>query len=258
MVNFIRRTKNKISSISGIVVFLVLWQGLSSLGLVPAFLLPSPFHVVKALGADFPLLMDHAATTLLEAFLGLAIGVLLGFILALLMDRFEFVFKSLYPLLIITQTIPTISIAPLMVLWFGYDMTPKIVLIVIVTFFPIAIGVFDGLRSVDEDIIRLLKSMGASPLQVLWHAKLPSIRPHFFAALRISVSYSIVGAVIAEWLGGMKGLGVYMTRVRKSYALDRMFGVIFVISVTSILLMKCVDLLEKAYSPKLKRKREKS
>lgn len=256
MGNFFDQVKNKISSALGIVVLLVLWQGLSSLGLVPAFLLPSPLRVGQALVGDFPLLMDHAATSLLEAFIGLAIGVFLGFVLALLMDRFVFLYKSLYPLLIITQTIPTISIAPLMVLWFGYGMTPKIVLIVIVTFFPVAIGVFDGLKSIDQDIIKLLKSMGASPLQILWHAKLPSIRPHFFAALRISVSYSIVGAVIAEWLGGMKGLGVYMTRVRKSYALDRMFAVIFVISITSIALMKLVDFLEKAYMPRLKRKRK--
>ena len=250
------KIKNNFSSLVGIAFLLIVWQLLSSLGIVQSFMLPSPIHVCQALIEDFPLLMSHAGTTLLEAFAGLGIGVSLGFVLALLMDRFSFLYKSIYPLLIITQTIPTISIAPLMVLWFGYGMMPKIVLIVIVTFFPVAIGVFDGLKSIDMDIIKLLKSMGANPMQILWHAKLPSIRPHFFAALRISVSYSIVGAVIAEWLGGMMGLGVYMTRVRKSYALDRMFAVIFVISITSILLMKLVGLIEKAYMPRLKRKKE--
>lgn len=248
--------KNKLSSIVGIVFLLILWQLLSSFGIVPSFMLPSPVRVCEAFIEDFPLLMSHAGVTLLEAFAGLGIGVSLGFVIAHLMDRFEFLYKSIYPLLIISQTIPTISIAPLMVLWFGYGMMPKIVLIVIVTFFPVAIGVFDGLKSIDQDIIKLLQSMGADAWQILWHAKLPSIRPHFFAALRISVSYSIVGAVIAEWLGGMMGLGVYMTRVRKSYALDRMFAVIFVISMTSILLMKLVDVIEKAYMPRLKRKKE--
>ncbi|MGO3751570.1 MAG: ABC transporter permease [Peptoniphilaceae bacterium] len=248
---------NSLSSLSGIVLVLLIWQLFSSFGIVKAFMLPSPLSVVNAFVKDFTLLMGHSKTTLVETFIGLSIGVTLGFIIALLMDKFNFVYKSVYPLLIITQTIPTIAIAPLLVLWFGYDMMPKIVLIILVTFFPIAIGVFDGLKSIDEDIIKLLKSMGASNLEILWHAKLPSILPQFFAALRISVSYSIVGAVIAEWLGGMSGLGVYMTRVRKSYALDRMFAVIFLISLISVLLMKLVDLIEKVYMPWINKKENK-
>lgn len=248
---------NSLSSLSGIVLVLLIWQLFSSFGIVKDFMLPSPLSVVNAFVKDFTLLMGHSKTTLVEAFIGLSIGVTLGFIIALLMDKFNFVYKSVYPLLIITQTIPTIAIAPLLVLWFGYDMMPKIVLIILVTFFPIAIGVFDGLKSIDEDIIKLLKSMGASNLEILWHAKLPSILPQFFAALRISVSYSIVGAVIAEWLGGMSGLGVYMTRVRKSYALDRMFAVIFLISLISVLLMKLVDLIEKVYMPWINKKENK-
>ncbi|MGO1580244.1 MAG: ABC transporter permease [Peptoniphilaceae bacterium] len=248
---------NSLSSLSGIVLVLLIWQLFSSFGIVKAFMLPSPLSVVNAFVKDFTLLMGHSKTTLVEAFIGLSIGVTLGFIIALLMDKFNFVYKSVYPLLIITQTIPTIAIAPLLVLWFGYDMMPKIVLIILVTFFPIAIGVFDGLKSIDEDIIKLLKSMGANNLEILWHAKLPSILPQFFAALRISVSYSIVGAVIAEWLGGMSGLGVYMTRVRKSYALDRMFAVIFLISLISVLLMKLVDLIEKVYMPWINKKENK-
>lgn len=220
-------------------------------------MLPSPIDVVQAFISEFPLLMFHAKVSLIEAFLGLTIGVLLGFIIALAMERYNFVYKSLYPILVVTQTIPTVAIAPLLVLWFGYEMMPKIVLIVLVTFFPIAVGVFDGFKSIDPDIIKLLKSMGANKLQILWHAKLPSIKPQFFAALRISASYSIVGAVIAEWLGGSVGLGVYMTRVRKSYTFDKMFAVIFLISILSILLIKFVDILQTIYMPWIKNKKEK-
>ncbi len=254
-----RNITSRITPALGIIFILLVWQVMSNLSLIPEFMLPSPWEVVKAFKEEWPLLQGHLKVTLLEAFLGLSIGVLLGFILALLMEYFDFLYKSLYPILIITQTIPTVAIAPLLVLWFGYGMTPKIVLIVLVTFFPIAVGVLDGFKSVDPDIIKLLKSMGANSFQILRYAKLPNARGHFFASLRISASYSIVGAVISEWLGGFSGLGVYMTRVRKSYSFDKMFAVIFLISLLSILLMKLVDLIQKLSMPWLKNenKREK-
>lgn len=237
------------SSYVAIVGILILWQVLSSMEIIPKFMLPSPLDVVEAFILDFPLLMNHAKTTLLEAFFGLAIGVSLGFMVAVIMDRFHFIYKAVYPILVITQTIPTVAIAPLLVLWLGYGMAPKITLIVIVTFFPITIGLLDGFKSADSDAIQLLKSMNASDRQIFKHIKLPSSIPHFFAGLRISVSYSVVGAVISEWLGGFNGLGVYMTRVKKSYSFDKMFAVILLISVISLALMKGVSLLEKISMP---------
>lgn len=251
-----QNTISKIYSIVGILLILVFWESLTRLNLVPAYMLPGPIDVIKGFIKDFPLLIQHSKITLIEAFLGLGVGILLGFAVALLMEYFDFLYKALYPILIITQTIPTVAIAPLLVLWFGYEMQAKIVLIVLVTFFPITIGVLDGFKSVDSDIIKLFKSMGASELQTLWHAKLPHIKSYFFASLRISASYSIVGAVISEWLGGSGGLGVYMTRVRKSYAFDRMFAVIFLISLLSILLISLVDLLQKISMPWIKDKKE--
>lgn len=212
-------------------------------------MLPSPVEVIRAFIVDFPLLMHHAKTTLLEAFFGLGIGVALGFIVAVLMDRFNYAYRAIYPLLVITQTIPTVAIAPLLVLWLGYGMAPKITLIVIVTFFPITIGLLDGFKSADPDSIKLLQSMNASKGQIFRHIKLPSSLSHFFAGLRISASYSIVGAVIAEWLGGFSGLGVYMTRVKKSYSFDKMFAVILFISVISLLLMSGVTFLQRLTMP---------
>lgn len=247
---------NKILPALGILLILIIWQTLSGFSLVPSYMLPGPINVVKAFISDFSLLMEHSKVTLMEAFLGLFIGVTLGFLVALLMEYFKVLYKMLYPILIITQTIPTIAIAPLLVLWFGYEMKAKIVLIVLVTFFPITIGVLDGFKSVDQDIIKLFKSMGANKLQTLYYAKLPHIKSYFFASLRISAAYSIVGAVISEWLGGYNGLGVYMTRVRKSYAFDKMFAVILLISLLSILLIKLVDLIQKFSMPWLQAKKE--
>lgn len=243
---------NRVSSYVAIVGILILWQFLSAMEIVPKFMLPSPLDVVKAFIFDFPLLMNHARTTLLEAFFGLAIGVSLGFMVAVIMDRFHFIYKAVYPILVITQTIPTVAIAPLLVLWLGYGMAPKITLIVIVTFFPITIGLLDGFKSADSDAIQLLRSMNASDRQIFKHIKLPSSISHFFAGLRISVSYSVVGAVISEWLGGFNGLGVYMTRVKKSYSFDKMFAVILLISIISLILMEGVVFLQKISMPWIK------
>lgn len=177
------------------------------------------------------------------------IGIVLAFIISTLMDRFNFLYKALYPILVITQTIPTIAIAPLLVLWMGFGMAPKITLVVITTFFPIAIGLLNGFESVDADAINLMRAMGANRLQVFRYVKLPNATASFFSGLRISASYAVVGAVVSEWLGGFEGLGVYMTRVKKAYAFDRMFAVIVFISVISLVLMGLVGLLEKAYMP---------
>ena len=236
---------DKIASSIIIAVLLMIWQILSMVNIIPKFMLPSPFEVVKAFVLDFTLLMKHTEVTLVEAFLGLGLGIILGFVVAVIMDRFEYAYKMIYPVLVITQTIPTVAIAPLLVLWMGYGILPKIMLILLTSFFPITIGLLDGFRSVDKDMLNLLKTMGATSFQNFIHLKLPSSLGYFFAGLRISVSYSIIGAVVAEWLGGYDGLGVYMTRVRKSYSFDKMFAVIFLISGISLLLMYFVKKIQR-------------
>lgn len=245
----LQNTTNRIWSISAIALILILWQGISSLGIVDSFMLPSPVQVVKAFISEFPMLMENAGVTLAEAFLGLLIGVAFGCVMAVLMDRFEPLYKAFYPLIVLTQTVPTVAIAPLLVLWFGYEMTPKVILIVITTFFPITVGLLNGFRSVDSDAINLLRAMGAGQAQIFKYIKLPGAMSQFFAGLRISASYAVVGAVISEWLGGFGGLGVYMTRVKKAFSFDKMFAVIFLISMISLLLMKGVDLLQKKCMP---------
>jgi ABC-type nitrate/sulfonate/bicarbonate transport system permease component len=226
-----------------------LGQTVGSVGLVDEFLLPSPVQVVKAFVEEFPLLMEHSFVTLAEALFGLALGILLGFLVAVFMDQFEPLYKACYPLMILSQTIPTVAIAPLLVLWFGYEMAPKVILIVITTFFPIAVGLLNGFKSADKDEINLLRAMGAGRWTIFRYIKYPGALSQFFAGLRISASYAVVGAVISEWLGGFKGLGVYMTRVKQAFSFDKMFAVIFLISVISLLLMKGVDFLQKKCMP---------
>lgn len=245
----LQNTTGKLWAVAALAVILLVWQIASQTGLISRYMLPAPVDVARALIGDFPLLMDNARVTLAEAFLGLGFGVLIGFCMAVLMDRYERVYQACYPLLVVTQTVPTVAIAPLLVLWFGYEMLPKVILIVIVTFFPITIGLLNGFRMADKDTINLLRSMGATKLQIFRHIKLPGAMGEFFSGLRISVSYSVVGAVIAEWLGGFHGLGVYMTRVKRAYAFDKMFAVIFLISIISLLLMWLVELVQKRCMP---------
>ncbi|HIY02288.1 MAG TPA: ABC transporter permease [Candidatus Blautia faecipullorum] len=238
-----------INTLAALLVLLAVWQIVCVLGIVPGYMLPSPVQVVSAFVEEFPLLMSHLRVTLTEAFIGLLCGVAVGFVVAVLMDRFEKLYKAVYPLVVLTQTIPTVAIAPLLVLWFGYEMLPKVILIVITTFFPVTVGVLTGLRSADKDTMNLLRSMGAGRMQIFRYVKLPGAMGQFFSSLRISAAYSVVGAVISEWLGGFSGLGVYMTRVKKAFAFDKMFAVIFLISIISLLLMKLVDFLQKKCMP---------
>ena len=210
---------------------LLIWQLCSDLRVVPKFMLPSPTDVLSAFVSDFPALLLHARVSLSEAFLGLSTAMILSFAVAYLMDRFRFVRDSVYPLLILTQTIPTVAIAPLLVLWLGYGI------------------LLSGFASADGDLINLMRAMGATKGQIFRYVKLPSSAEQFFSGLRISASYSVVGAVIAEWLGGFEGLGVYMMRVKKSYSFDKMFAVILLISIISLLLIKAVDLIKKRSMP---------
>lgn len=246
----------KLPAAAAIILLLIFWQLACASKLVPSYMLPSPLDVVNAFIGDSELLFDNAVITLQEAFIGLACGVSLGFAVAVLMDSFEVFRKAFYPIMVLTQTVPSVATAPLLVLWFGYEMLPKIILIVISTFFPVAVGVFEGFRSADKDSVGLLRSMGANSWQIFRYIKFPSALPQFFSAIRITVAYSVVGAVISEWLGGFGGLGVYMTRVKKAYAFDKMFAVIFLISAISLLLMLLVSVAEKKCMPYRKANKE--
>lgn len=240
---------DKLPAAAALCAVLVIWQIVSVSGIVPSFMLPTPYQVLSAFLGDFPILMQHGWVTLREALLGLFIGIAVAFVLALLMHRFHPLYRALYPLIVMTQTIPTIAIAPLLVLWMGFDMAPKITLVALTTFFPITVSLLEGYASTDRAAVQLLRSMGANRWQIFRHLEFPAALGYFFSGLRVSSSYAVVGAVISEWLGGFEGLGVYMTRVKKAYAFDKMFAVIFLIVAVSLLLMLSVTLLRRAVMP---------
>ncbi|MBQ6020127.1 MAG: ABC transporter permease [Clostridia bacterium] len=244
-----RNITNKLSPVVALALLVGVWAAVCGFGAIPASMLPSPLAVGRAFVSEFPVLLRHLKATLTESLAGLALGVALSFVFASLMDRFRALYRAGYPLLVISQTIPTIAIAPLLVLWMGYGVQPKIALVVLTTFFPITVALLDGYKSVDPDEISLLRSMGAGELQVFRYIKLPASLNSFFSGLKISASYAVVGAVIAEWLGGFDGLGVYMTKVKKAYAFDKMFAVIILIVLVSLALMLAVTALRKILTP---------
>ncbi|UXZ04913.1 ABC transporter permease [Moraxella nasicaprae] len=227
-----------------VILLLAVWQGVVMIGVLPDYLLPSPSQILQALFDDALLLAHHAQYTLATAFLGTAIGLLLSFILSILMDLSKGFRQKVYPILLLNQTIPTIAIAPLLVIWLGYGILPKVVLVVLSVFFPMTIALLDGYRSVENEQLNLFKSMKATTYQTYIHLKIPSAMGYFFTGLKVALSYALISAVVAEWLGGYHGLGVYMTRVRKSYELDNMFAVIFLISFLTLLLIALVKWLE--------------
>ena len=234
---------------AAILLLLLLWQLICTIGQPPKYILPSPADVLRAFREDWLLMLSHARVTLSETFIGLIAGIIIGFLTAVLMDHFEIVRKMLYPLIVVSQTIPTIAIAPLLVIWLGYQMLPKIILIILVVFFPIAVSLLEGFSSVGADTLNLMRSMGANRLQAFIYVKLPNSLGHFFSALKISVSYAVVSAVVSEWIGGTVGLGCYMTRVRKSYASDKMFAVIILISAVSLILIWLTSVLQRVCTP---------
>ena len=232
-----------------VAALLLLWQFLSISGIVPGFMLPSPLRVTAAFAADFSLLMGHLWRTLLEAMAGLALAVAAAFVLAVFMDANRFLKRSITPFLLLTQTMPTIALAPLLILWMGYGYAPKITLVFLTCFFPMTVGLLGAFAQADNDALRLLQSMGAKKWQLYRYIKIPQGMPAFFSGLRIASSYSIIGAVIAEWLGGDAGLGVYMIRVRRSYSFDKMFAVILLTAALSLVLIKLVSIIEKTATP---------
>lgn len=225
---------------------LMLWQG-AAMGINAAFILPSPVQVVRRLWElRGPLLTAHLPATLSVVGIGLAISIVLGLALAILMDASPIAERALYPVVIASQTIPTTALAPIFVLWFGYTIWSKVLVTVLITFFPIVITVFDGFRAVRPEMADLLITFGADRRTVFRKLKVPAALPYFFSALKMAVPLSVIGAAIGEWLGAQSGLGYFSRRMMTQLDGAGVFAPILLLSVTAMLLTGIVTLLEKA------------
>ena len=234
----------------GFIAFLaILWELISLKLNIPNYILPAPSKILSALFTKRELLWKHTQTTFFEAILGFLIAISLAIVLGQLMNCFKKLRVILYPVLLISQTVPLIAIAPLILIWFGFGMMPKIIIVVVICFFPILISFLDGMDQVDEDMVHLMKTMGADNLQIFFKLKVPASLPSFFAGLKISATYSIMGAVIGEWLGAKNGLGIFMTRAISSFKTDELFADIFIVVALSIFMFKIVQVFEGLLMP---------
>ncbi|MDX9871644.1 MAG: ABC transporter permease [Clostridia bacterium] len=241
--------KKYIPSFAFLVLLILLWEGAVRALQIDKFILPSPSVIFKALFGSALLLLEHSKYTAGEAFFGFVLAVAGGMLLAGLMSFFSGVKKTLYPLVILSQTIPIMALAPLLIIWFGYGLLPKIMVVALVCFFPITVSLAEGLAKADADMIRLLQSMGAGKLQIFTKVQLPSALPALFAGLKISATYSMMAAVIGEWLGASRGLGVYLTRSMHSFQTQQLFAAIIVISILSLCFVGLVGLLGRILIP---------
>lgn len=233
-----------------LILFAILsWQLVAIKSGLSSFILPSPTQVVEAAWETRDLLASAIGTTMIETIIGLVVAILLGIAIAAAMDLSSFLRRALYPILVTSQTVQILAIAPLLIIWFGFGLLPKVIIVVLVCFFPMAVSTADGLASSDPDHVALLKAMGATRGQIWRLVRLPSALPSFFSGLRIAVTYSVVGATIGEWVGGSGGLGLYMLRSKNALATDQVFVAIVITSAISIGLFALIYFLERALLP---------
>jgi ABC-type nitrate/sulfonate/bicarbonate transport system permease component len=225
------------------------WQGVASLHSVDDLTLASPVETVQAFGDDHDLLLDNAWTTLLESVLGLGIALAVGAGAAIAMHLIPWLREAAYPLLIATQAVPIVVVAPLLVLAFDYGIGPKLAIVALICFFPITVNLVDGLRSVEPDLLKLMRSMGASRLATLWKVELPSSLPYLFSGLRIAATVSVVGAVFGEWAGADKGLGRLVLLGITQLETPRVYAAVVILTLMALALFALVTLTQRLAAP---------
>ena len=238
--------KNKINLPSLILTFvlLIIWEA-AAVGIDAQYILPTPVQVIRKLWELRVILFTvHLPATMGVTVLGFVISIVLGVLLAVIMDNFKTAEKALYPIIVASQTIPTTAIAPLFILWFGYSIWSKVLVTILITFFPIVITVFDGFKSTKREMEELLETYGASKKDIFFMLKLPTALPNFFSAVKMSVPLSVIGAAIAEWLGAQSGLGYFSKRMMTQLDGAGVFAPIVLLSAVAMLSVALINILE--------------
>jgi ABC-type nitrate/sulfonate/bicarbonate transport system permease component len=232
-----------------ILILITGWYFVAKVSGLSSFILPTPLDVIRAGWETRELLLNAIGVTLLATGIGLVLSLLAGIGIAALMDFLPLLRRALYPILVVSQTIQILAIAPILIIWFGFGLTPTIFIVVLFCFFPLTISTADGLTSTDPELIALLRAMGANRKQIWKMVRLPSALPSFFSGLRLAVTYSVVAATIGEWVGGSPGLGLYMLRSKNALATDQVFVAMFITSLLSISLFMLVYVIERLALP---------
>ncbi|RCX18102.1 ABC-type nitrate/sulfonate/bicarbonate transport system permease component [Fontibacillus phaseoli] len=228
-----------------VILFLILWQAATSLFHIEKWILPSPADIAKEASTGAAGLWRHTLATLRLLLLGFAIGTAVGLLMAFALHVVPFLKSSLYPLIILSQNVPTIALAPLLMIWFGFGILPKIIVITLVCFFPVAVAAMDGLSRADRVMLDYMRMAGASKGQIFTKLEIPHALPSILSGIKIAATYSVMGAVIAEWIGADKGIGYYMMLQKSSFRTDKIFLAIAIIVAISLAMFGLIALLEK-------------
>ena len=230
-------------------VLLLVWQGAVVLFDVRPQVLPSPLRVVEQGWAMREALWANTVPTLQVTAIGFAVSLAVAWAVAVAVDFSPWLRSAMVPLLVASQTIPVIAIAPLMIIWFGFGVLPKVLVIALVTFFPVAVGLIEGFSRTDPDATNLLRSMGADRVTVFRYVRLPGALPSFFTSLRIAVTYAVTGAIFAEYVGARAGLGIYMNQQRNSFRTDLVLAAVAITALVSVALFGLTYLVERVVAP---------
>ena len=244
-----KRHRDIVPPLALLIILLAGWFFVAWVSGLKPFILPTPLDVVRAGWETRDVLLRSVGVTLTATGIGLAGALVTGVGIAALMDFWSLARRALYPLLVVSQTIQILAIAPIMVIWFGFGLTPTVFIVVLFCFFPLAISTADGLTSADPELLALLRAMGAKKWQIWRMVRLPSALPSFFSGLKLAVTYSVVAATIGEWVGGSPGLGLYMLRSKNALATDQVFVAMFITSLLSIGLFMLVRWIERTALP---------
>ena len=235
-------------SVFAILLILILWEIAINIFSVEAWLLPAPSVIFTDLFKVWPNFYPHLLSTLSLSIIGFIIGSTIGLTVATILHLFKGLKNTFYPFLILSQNIPIIVLAPLLVIWFGFGTIPKFIIITIACFFPIAVSTLGGLQQTSKELTFYMQMMGANKSQIFWKLELPDAVPAIFSGLKIAATYSVMAAVVSEWLGAQKGIGVFMTMATSSYKTSHVFVAIIITMILSLTFFSVILMLEKLFS----------
>ena len=232
-----------------IIVLIIGWDLCIRLFKIPPYLIPTPWQVVQQLFKEWPMLWREALPTLYATLGGFVLSALVGVPIAMWIAYSRLVESFVYPLLVFSQSVPKVAIAPLFVVWFGFGVVPKVIAAFLLGFFPVIVATVQGFKSIESDVIDLARSMGASPLKVFIKFRLPQAMPAIFSGLKVSVTLAVVGAVVGEFVGSNSGLGYVLQKANGTFDLPLMFAALVILSMIGVLLFLVLELIERWVLP---------
>jgi NitT/TauT family transport system permease protein len=231
------------------IILIAAWEAAIHLFKVEVFVAPAPSAIAAALVQNAGLLAAATLVTAKEVLVGFVLATLVGAALALLIVRFHLLGKALYPIIVLFQTVPKVALAPIFILWFGYDLSPKVVLIVVIAFFPVTLDMLAGLQSVDPGLVSLMRSVGAKDNDILLRVRIPNALPHLMAGMKIAITLSVIGAIVGEFAGASAGLGYMIQFASTQLDTPLVFAALIVVSVVGVVFYYLIELLERAATP---------